>query len=62
MGGEWMIEKNLWREARRYKGLLAATVALGVGCGVMILGQAYILAEIIAAVFREGAVLAQLWG
>lgn len=57
-----MIEKNLWREARRYKGLLAATVALGVGCGVMILGQAYILAEIIAAVFMEGAVLAQLWG
>ena len=62
MGGEWMLEKNLWREARRYQGLLALTVFLGIGCGLMILGQAYSLAKIIALVFMEGAVLAELWG
>lgn len=52
-----MIEKNLWRESRSRRGLLLASSLCGILCAVVILGQAFTLAGIIAAVFLQKAAL-----
>lgn len=56
-----MIEKNLWQEARRHRGLLAGTIGCGLAVGGAILWQAYLLAGIINGVFLEESTLAEQW-
>lgn len=52
-----MIEKNLWKQSRSYRGLLAASSICGILCAIAIAGQAFTLAQIIAAVFLQAASL-----
>lgn len=55
-----MIEKNLWKQSRSYRGLLAASSICGILCAIAIAGQAFTLAQIIAAVFLQAASLESL--
>lgn len=56
-GQNRMIEKNLWRESGKHGSLLIASSLCGILCAVVILGQAFTLAGIIAAVFMQEAAL-----
>lgn len=51
----------LGRQARRVRGALAASVALGALDGLLLILQAWLLARIIAAVAIDGAALADVW-
>lgn len=55
-----MIEKNLWKQSRSHRGLLAASSICGILCAIAIAGQAFTLAQIIAAVFLQAASLESL--
>lgn len=53
-----MIEKRLWQQSQSRRGLLVASVLCGVFGALTILGQAFILANILHVVFLEQAALA----
>lgn len=55
-----MIHKGLMQEAKQNTGLLAAVVSAGVVGGVLAIGQAWLLALIINAVFLENAALSDV--
>lgn len=48
-----MIDRNLWRESKSRRGLLLASCLCGILCAVVIMGQAFTLANIISAVFLQ---------
>lgn len=54
------MDRRLMAEAHRARLAFVATVCLGVFSGILIIGQSYLLSQIIASAFLEQAVLSQL--
>lgn len=55
-----MIDKRLMREGKRVSGYLLGTVALGIGIAFLAVAQAWLVSQVIAQVFLQGATLAQV--
>ncbi|MDQ0287431.1 thiol reductant ABC exporter CydD subunit [Desulfofundulus luciae] len=56
-----MVDKRLWREARAGRFLLALTVGLGLGAGLLAVVQAGCIARVVSRVFLEGQDLSGVW-
>jgi thiol reductant ABC exporter CydD subunit len=56
-----VVDKRLWREARAVRFLLALTVGLGLGAGLLAVVQAGYLARVVNRVFLEGQDLSGVW-
>lgn len=55
-----MIDKRLMHEGKRVSGYLLGTVFLGVGIALLAVGQAWLVSQVVAQVFLQGANLVQV--
>lgn len=55
-----MIDKRLMREGKRVSGYLLGTVALGIGIAILAVAQAWLVSQVIARIFLQGATLVQV--
>ncbi|GIV80747.1 MAG: hypothetical protein KatS3mg051_0101 [Anaerolineae bacterium] len=54
------LDRRLWREVWRVRGLLATAIGAGLFAALLLVAQAYLLSQAISRVFLGGATLSEI--